>query len=480
MSLYETTPPPPLTERSADNWRDLLCSRLDVQAELVAVPSMYYDGDHPLQFATSKFKEAFGNLFHAFADNWCPIVVDAPVERLQLVGFRVDDDDDSEAWDIWQANRLDVESVIAHTEAGKCGMAYLLVDPGDGEPRITVEHPSQVIVAHDPGNRRERLAALKRWAGDDGRLYCTLYLPDMVFKYESEAPVAGRDVEWEPRASEPDVPNALGVVPVIPLENAPTLLGGGTSDLKPAMPLQNAINKLCTDLLVASEFGAFRQRVLTGVEIPRDPETGEPLKRTEIIAAMSRLWTFESSDAKVYDLNPTDLSNFVGAVEMFIAHLAAQTHTPPHYLVGKVINSSGDALMVAESGLTSKCRQKILYFSDPWEEALALALTSKGRSVTAAEVESLWRDPERTSLGMLVDAGVKKRTLGVPLEQLWLELGYTPAQIVDLKRLAGLPERPPPGATTATVPPVLGGGPTAAGPEPPPPPGAGAPPPPAE
>jgi hypothetical protein len=93
-------------------------------------------------------------------------------------------------------------------------------------------------------------------------------------------------------------------------------------------------------MLVASEFGAFRQRVLTGVEIPRDPETGRPLGRSEIVAAMSRLWTFESTDTKVYDLDATDLTNFVRAVDMFIQHLAAQTHTPPHYLLGQVVNAS--------------------------------------------------------------------------------------------------------------------------------------------
>jgi hypothetical protein len=58
--------------------------------------------------------------------------------------------------------------VIAHTEAGKCGRVFLLVDPNDGDPRITIEHAGQVVVAHDPGDRRKRLAALKRWLGDDG------------------------------------------------------------------------------------------------------------------------------------------------------------------------------------------------------------------------------------------------------------------------------------------------------------------------
>jgi hypothetical protein len=144
-------------------------------------------------------------------------------------------------------------------------------------------------------------------------------------------------------------------------------------------------------------------------------------------------------------------------VDMFKADLAAQTRTPPHYLLGQVVNASGDALKVAEAGLVSKCRRKILYFSDPWEEAMALALTATGRhDVRASDVESMWSDPERTSLAELVDASVKKRTLGIPLETIWLELGYTPDQIEDMKRLAGLPDRPPPGATTANVPPVLG------------------------
>jgi hypothetical protein len=266
-----------------------------------------------------------------------------------------------------------------------------------------------------------------------------------------------REVEWIPRRDESDGENPLGDVPVVEIQNTPGLMRGGESDLKPAMPIQNAVNKLCTDMLVASEFGAFRQRVLTGVEIPRDPETGRPLQQAEIQAAMSRLWTFESPDAKAYDLPPTDLSNFVAAIEMFIQHLAAQTHTPPHYLIGQVVNASGDALKAAEAGLTSKCRRKILYFSDPWEDAMALALRATGREVIAADGEVLWSDPEQRSLGEVTDALVKKRTLGVPLEQIWLEMGYTPAQVDDLKRQAGLPDRPPAGATTAAIPPVLGG-----------------------
>lgn len=131
---------------------------------------------------------------------------------------------------------------------------------------------------------------------------------------------------------------------------------------------------------------------------------------------------------------------------MFKADLAAQTRTPPHYLLGQVVNASGDALKVAEAGLVSKCRRKILFYSDPWEEAMSLAL-----GLDSADVESLWANPERTSLGELVDAAVKKRTLSVPLEKIWLELGYTPDEIADMKTLAGLPDRPPVGSLNPNV-----------------------------
>lgn len=453
---------PRVEQRTPLDWAQIFSGRLDLQARRVLVSEAYYNGAHPLQFATSKFKEAFGNLFSAFADNWCPIVVDAPVERLQIIGFRTGGKGaDEDAWNLWQRSALDVESVIAHTEAGKCGTAYLLVDPNNGEPRITVEHPSQMIVATDPGDRRTRLAAFKRWQGDDGYLYANLYLPDFVLKFESATavPLPTGPIEWKVRG---DGPNMLGVVPVVPLDNQPGLLFGGESDLKPAIPIQNAINKLCTDLLVASEFGAFRQRVLTGMEIPRDPETGRPLGRDEIVSAMSRLWVFEPKDAKITDLEATDLNNFVRAVEMFIAHLAAQTRTPPHYLMGQVVNASGDALKVAEAGLVSKCKRKILYFSDPWEEVMALALRAKGRTLEPSDVESLWSDPERTSLAELVDAAVKKRSIGIPDEVIWLELGYTPTQIEEMKALQATEVVPAPPSADLTanptvIPPPVGG-----------------------
>ena len=446
MSSLAQQLPPRLGQRTPLDWRDLLLGRLAIQREQSAIYEAYYEGQHPLAFATQKFREAFGTLLGAFADNWCQVIVDSSVERLRVVGFEVAGATSSEAWEIWQRNGLDVESDVAHTEAGKSGCAYLLVDPNDGEPLITVEHSSQVVVVNDPQSRRRRLAALKQWLGDDGYQYATLYLPDVVLRYQTSEPVssgssASVEVEWVPRDDAPsEVANPFGVVPVIPLENKPGLLGQPHSDLQPAIPIQNAINKLCSDLLVASEYGAFPQRVITGWESPLDPETGRPMfsssdRRNWLEAAMSRVWTFSNADVKTSSLPAADLANFTTALEVFVQHMAAQTKTPPHYLLGQVVNASGDALSVAEAGLVSKCRGKIKVFSDGWEEALALALGVVGVDTTSADCETVWANPERVTLGVLVDAAVKKRTLGIPLPVIWLELGYTPAQIEQMTLL---------------------------------------------
>jgi hypothetical protein len=298
---------------------------------------------------------------------------------------------------------------------------------------------------------------LKKWIDDEtGLVFANVYLPDKVYKFKSDRKAkelsAGGSVGWQSRGTvDPPLP---GLVSVVPLENNPTMLGGGQSDLKKVIPLQNAINKLATDMLVASEYAGFRQRWATGIEIPTDPETGQPLDRERWLSSVSRMWAVEDENAKFGEFNVTDLNNYVQAVEMLVQHLAAQTSTPPHYLLGQVVNASGDALKAAEAALTRKVVAKQDDFSEGYEDAMRLAFLIENQTdkakVTAAE--TLWADAEVRTEGERVDALVKMRTLGVPLEALWARWGATPDEIADWKRLTGLPDRPPPGATTAPPP----------------------------
>jgi hypothetical protein len=421
-------------------WLHRLSLAGDLQASEAAVFDGYYGGAHPLQFATSKFRETFGSLFAEFADNWCPVVVDSSAERLQVQGFRFGDaagtgqrayQGDREAWDIWQQNNLDADSNLAHTEAIKTGNAFLIVDAGD-PPRITVEHPSEVVVAYEPGNRRKRVAALKRWPDYDGIMHATVYLPEGTYRFKSrEAIAAGEPIRWAPDDPE-HVPNPFGgIIPVIPMRNNPSMMRGGVSDLSVVIDIQNAVNKLVTDMLVASEYAAFRQRWASGIEIPIDPDTGKP-NASRFLSSVSRMWVVEDENAKFGEFNVTELRNYVVAVETLIQHLAAQTRTPPHYLTAGLGQwPSGDSLTASEVGLVAKVKRKQVDFGEAWEEAMRLAFIALGDTARASAIDAevIWSDPEYRAEGQRVDALVKLAAIGVPPEALWQRSGASPQEI---------------------------------------------------
>lgn len=446
----------------ATNYLNLLDERLRRRSPMINLWEDYYEGKHHLVFATSRFRETFGNLFREFADNWCELIVNASVERLKIIGFQANDKaSEKSAAEIWDDNDMAIQAKIAHTEAVKLGTSYILVDqnvtvPGTDTPLITIEHPAQCIVAKDPANRRLRRAALKEWVNDDGYVYANVYLPDGIYRYQTDqkvdeqqpslqvsgmlwpedyvaAPATflhGGKATWIPRHDETGfyIPNKLSVVPVIPLENNPTLAVGGRSDIAHVIPIQNAVNKFLMDMIIASEFASFNQRWATGIEIPRDPETGKPLNEQRFLAAVSRVWAVEDEGAKFGQFAASDLSNYVKALELVIQHIAAITRTPPHYLLGQSgAFPSGDSLTATETGLVAKCESKTEDFSPSHAEAVSLAheLKTKERK----RFKPTWKDCERRIQAQRIDGALKMSTLGVPQDACWAETGATPDEI---------------------------------------------------
>lgn len=431
---------------SAEWWRDRLLSDLAARQATYRQLNDYFEGNHPLAFTSKQFLEAFGGLFQAFADNWCELVVDAVEERLNVEGFRLGGDQDErgdrDAWRIWQSNQLDADSEIGHVEALVFSRCPVLVSPleddfvADGVPAITVESPQQMIVAYEPGSRRRRAAALKRWTGDDGE-QVTLYLPDGIYKWQGVGPGTGT-TRWEPRrpaGEEWPVPNPLDVVPVVELQNRPRLAGQCRSEIANVMPVQDAINKIVADVLVASEYAAFPQRILVGWEPPVDPETSQVVEGWQPKAAVSRFWYSEDPETKWGQFDAADLSNYVAVIEMFVQHMASQTRTPPHYFYLRGQFPSGEAIKSAETGLVAKARRKMRHFGETWEEVIRLAFAVVGdQREGVPDAETIWGDPESRSEAEHVDAVLKMKAMGVPNMALWEQLGFSPPQIERFER----------------------------------------------
>lgn len=436
-----------MPEPTSQQWLKKLGAELDARQSDLKLYDDYYNGDHRLAFASSRYRKKFQHLFGNFSDNWCSVVVDAPEERLEVEGFRMGADSDpsadKDAWRIWQANNLDAESQIAHSEALMKRSAYALVwaNPADDNtPLITIEDALEMVVAHDAANYRLRRAAMKRWQDESGFLFATLYLPDRIEKYQSTARIDLKtrvdlqSVTWKDREGvEVSIENPLGEIPVIPIINRRRLKGQGSSELDVVIPKQDAINKLWFDMLIASEFGSFRQRWATGIEIPlKDGKPVEPID-----AALDRLWAVANKDAKFGEFGQTDLGGFIEAIQMAVQHIASQTRTPPHYFLGNMGNfPSGESLKAAETGLVKKVHRLQRHWGESWEEVIRLAFKVLGDSRgNITDSQTIWGNAETRTQSELVDALTKLSTLGVPREALWEEYGYTPQEIARFQSM---------------------------------------------
>lgn len=117
-----------MAERTPAAWLDLLEHRLHDRWARWSIYDDYYEGNHRLAGWMSMVQSAFrgtvlGRLLAELTDNYMPLVVDSAAERLRVQGFRFgkETEADDEAWEIWQANGLDGQANMVHTESIKLG-----------------------------------------------------------------------------------------------------------------------------------------------------------------------------------------------------------------------------------------------------------------------------------------------------------------------------------------------------------------------
>lgn len=456
-------------------WLARLSRRLVERGRDWQIYDDYYHRRHRTdQYLTAKLLEAFGATFKGLSINYCAVVVDALAERLEVEGFRFSDDQAaaSAAWDIWQRNGLDSLFARGLRDGLTVGEFSLLVWVDEnGEPTIHVEDGTTVIVAADPADPRRRRAALKRWWDDDtGRRLATLYLPDAIYKYQTNGTTA-RSSTWEQRFVEGEpwpLPNPLGVVPVVAIPNKPDLLGVGVSELVDIIPIQDAINANAVSALLAGQFSAFPQKFGINIELTIDDDTGKPIE--PFVFAPGRMITAPppepgQPETKFGQFEQSDLAGYIAFHEMHVQAMATISRTPPHYFLGNAgVFPSGEALRAAEAGLTSKARDRSRDDGEPVEEAMRLAFRLKALStqtsardasryrkwadLTAAE--SKWRDPETRTESEHIDALMKQQALGVPDEILWERVPYSPQEIERIKSIKAVEQAAEPMPKPAT------------------------------
>lgn len=403
----------------------------------------YYDGLHRLLFADQRFKTTFGDLFEAFADNLCPAVVDAVVDRLVLQGF--DGTDGEAVLELFpaqspsgQARRFRRLVSEVHLDAVRLGDEFVMVWPDvAGQPVFWPQLSETIAIEYDtlvPGKIKR---AAKVWLPTGTKRWrVNLYYPDRIERFISrelndrpDTSTASNFVEYEdpnPLAPGAVVANPWGRVPIGHFAHKAPTGGFGQSELSPAVPIQDALNKSVADMLVGSEFTAFPQRYGIGVGKILDPTTGREVLPFK--AGVESLWTIANPNAQFGQFPAADLEKVLAVVNDFRVEMGRTTGTPLHYFQVQGGNPpAGVALDRLESRLVKKVEGDQDDFGEAWVDLFDLGLRMAGVPV-AGDIEPRWDEAAMRDESAELDVAQKKKDLGIPPVQIFMELGYTQEQ----------------------------------------------------
>jgi hypothetical protein len=457
-------------EQAIDNFRR--------SAVRYAKTERYYRGDQDLAFATEKFENAFGTLFREFAMNLCPAICDAVKDKLRIEGFglgaqatlpaSVARDADpasppgeamqasslrSDMDHIWFRNRMQQRAGEIHKEALKSGDAYAVVwYDARGEVTIYPHRAANVTVHYDEDSPGRIAWAAKYWRTSDRHTRLNIFYPDRIERYvtkkefDAALPDASEFVALSPKSNvqgpkandseQPwtldigawTLPNPFGLVPVFHFANNSDVGCLGQSELVPAIPIQDGLNKSVLDMLVAMEFSAFRQRWASGLEVEYN-EAGEAVPPFK--TGVDRLWLSSNPQTTFGEFNTTNLEQFLKVKDSFRVDMASVTGTPLHYFLQTTrAVASGESLKQNETRFLAKVRDRQTAFGQVWAELMSFALRLAGSP--DVDLITHWEDPAPTTERDTLQNLLLKKRLGVSTEQALREAGYGE---IDVRRM---------------------------------------------
>lgn len=421
--------------------------------KLIMTYRNYYAGVHKI-YLTDRQKawldQHDGKL--TFTVNHCPTVVDAVVERLRVTGFESNDPEISALlWGWWQANRMDVVQVEAHRYAIRDGDAAVITTWDEEKRRpVYVLHPRfvskevagdgyGVYVEYANDNwLTDPLRAVKQWTDENNKDRMTVYYPERIERFIKErnrwaeykdTPDSAWPTPWVDTSG-----RGLGI-PVAHLRNS-----GLESDLKPVIPLQDALNKAWLDLMAASDMTAFRMLAFFGW-IPttdgKEPEEdGSNLIKVtpgQMLATRKR-----PGEADIHEIEPADLTPLLEVEDRIVYRMALISKTPAsRFLTTKQV-SAAESLKEQDEPLVAKVEERQALFGNAWEDLSSVSL-NMARAFGGARVpddvtcSTTWKPARDVDEQAQLENAKARQELGVPFDVVMTLLGYDQQKIDTMK-----------------------------------------------
>jgi hypothetical protein len=457
----------------------------------------YREGDAPEKFPSAAIQRALRGGGRDFHVNLAARPVDAVLDRLEIAALVCDPDEQTATLTerVWEANDLDIEAPQIHDSALTFGDAYLFVWPADSSGDVDYEDeqpvahadgvdvfynsPLSVRIIYDEENPRRKKLTIKTWCegvGDTKHTRVNLYYDDHFEKWITRDDARGKDVDaLTERDFESHIDEHTDEAGIIanpygenPFFHFRTRRPYGRPVHKNAFGPQDALTKLITNQMAASDFAAFPQRygllepgttedddVDWGDDDATDPED----RPSQMVSSPGSMWILRNYKS-VGQFAPSDPDAFLKPQSQFTRFMASTTTTPMRWFDPSGDVPSGESIRADDAPLVKKIQAFQRSFGATWKDASEFALRILGID---AAVTVQWAPAQMTDDLEFWQAAQAKQDAGVPVRQTLLEAGYTEAQVSGWGYTEDQPDGGPPGdgaplADDITIPP---------GPEPP-------------
>lgn len=425
-----------------------LANQQMVMAKLVLLHRNYAEGVHRsfLSDDMRKMLNILDTIIAAgtmpFNINYMPKVIDAPVDRLELKTIEVNFDTKVEGnkalsngvsamrsqanrpdaenetgvsagqqWsdDLYRDQRIDGMQHGIHEAAIRDGNTYLLIDFDEKEGlRFTHEEAYDtnegVMVFYDTKSSSTPAFAMKLWVllGTEKTetVHVNVYWPDRIqkFVHGKGGLKALKGADWkDPKTGEP-----LGL-PIVHYRNRGKPYG--RSEIRDAVALQDAVNRINVSMIMAAELTAFQVRIARGFDPPAAIAPG-----SIIVIQKEGLTKDQVADMSV--LEQGEVAPFLDGLRYLKGEIGETTSTPSPIFSDDLRRVSGEAMKQNDAPLVGKVRRLQVGLGDSWENSFRIAhkvqaAFSGTKPPTIESWRSRWRDAEFRQDQMILKAAVE-------------------------------------------------------------------------
>lgn len=326
----------------------------------------YYQGKMPMVYANERIREIMRRIDAQFVENWCAVIIQTTHDRINLLGFETPDAAMQKTLsDLWETCDLGIVADDVHEGALVLGEAFLIIWPNEAKEVRAYYNDARMCQAfYDQEDPYQMTNAAKWYIGDDdGLKHLTMYYADRIEHYIGpKAESASTKFVFVD-----DEPNPYGEIPVFRFSQKRNSLG----DFELILPLQDAVNKLISDMMRAAEVAAYKQRWVIS-----NSDT------SALINAPNELWNIPAGESgmqptQVGEFGETNMANYLDAIERIAQVVGSVSRTPYHSFEHRG-NISGEALIALEAPLNKKCADYEMRYKGVWRQAAAFMLKLAG------------------------------------------------------------------------------------------------------